>query len=82
LKTKERIADMGKKRITAIVEVTYAPDDARSLDELRVVTSQALSDGAEMYQGHLAAYAVTSASVDPDAEPTADDVPSEPVDLA
>lgn len=64
---------MGKKRITAIIEVTYAPDDVRSLDELKAVTRQALSDGAALYEGTLSAYGVTGASIDPDPEPTWDD---------
>lgn len=64
---------MGKKRVTGLFEATYDPDDPRSLEELRQVTRNAMEIGLSGDGGFLAAYAVTSASTDPDPEPTPED---------
>lgn len=58
---------MGLKRITAIIEVTYPADDARSFDQLHQSAREtaAFGDG-----GTLAAYVAINGSVDPDAEPS------------
>lgn len=69
---------MGLKRIMAIVEVTYAVDDSRSLDTLTQVTAQALSDGVVAQNGTLARIGIQGAAVDPDPEPTEPEVPAEP----
>lgn len=65
---------MGLKRIMAVIEVTYPPDDSRSLDTLAGVTAQAVSDGALSHGGTLARIGITGAAVDPDPEPTAEDI--------
>lgn len=65
---------MGLKRIMAIVEVTYAEDDSRSLDTLTQVTAQAISDGVLAQNGTLARIGIQGAAADPDPEPSADDV--------
>lgn len=61
---------MGLKRIAAIIEVTYPEDDGRTLDQLRLFTQEAVAEGVQGYTGTLAAYAVTAAFIDPDAEPS------------
>lgn len=70
---------MGKKRVTGLFEATYDPGDPRTPDQLRQVTRNAMEIGLSGDGGFLAAYAVTSASTDPDPEPTPED-PGEPKD--
>ena len=67
---------MGLKRVAAIIEVVYAGDDPRSLLELKQRTKEGCVYGVRTEEGLLAAFAVTGASVDPDPEPVADEVPS------
>jgi hypothetical protein len=60
---------MGMKRITGIVEVTYAADDPRTLEELLAATGGYLAteDGS---LGQIAGFIGIRGSVDPDAEPS------------
>lgn len=62
---------MGRKRITAVIEVTYDEDDPMydQDDELERETLYVVRRGLGQRGAELAAFAVTNASVDPDPEP-------------
>lgn len=60
---------MGRKRITAVIEVTYEGDDPRSMDDLKRSVLESIRHGIDPDGGTLVAFAVTNASVDPDPEP-------------
>lgn len=60
---------MGRKRITAVIEVTYEGDDPRSMDDLKRATLESAGYGLARDGATLGAFAVTNASTDPDPEP-------------
>ena len=64
---------MGLKRLGIALEVTYAEDDPRTLDELAEVTAQTIGDALVPVTGTLAMIRVLSSSVDPDREISVDD---------
>lgn len=74
-----READMGVKRIMGQYEVTFPPDDPRTLAELAELTPVAMSAGVTASGGTVARVAVLSAAVDPDPERTVDDIVPVPV---
>lgn len=73
---------MGLKRIMFMAEVTYPADDARSLEELAIDTSTAVSNGVgdPSVGGSVARLFVQSAAQDPDPEDsfTPEPPPAEP----
>lgn len=66
---------MGDKRIIVYAEVTYSADDERDLDSLKRTTRTAFWEGASFYGGTLAQFVVRGAAQDPDADPSADELP-------
>jgi hypothetical protein len=72
---------MGLKRIMGQFEITFPADDARSLDDLYVLSSEMLAVGVQAAGGTLARVRVLSAAHDPDPEGRAEDVvPPPPYD--
>lgn len=64
---------MGRKRVVAIIEVTYPADDPRTLGELKAAAPEDIRAGLTggiPEAGTLAACSVFNAYVDPDAEPS------------
>jgi hypothetical protein len=70
---------MGVKRIMGQYEVTFPPDDPRTLAELAELTPVMMSAGVTASGGTVARVAVLSAAVDPDPERTVDDIVPVPV---
>lgn len=70
---------MGKKRISALVEITYDADDPRAVADLAAVTRDAVSAGVQGQRGGLAAWAVTGVAIDPDTITQSSPYDSDPV---
>lgn len=69
---------MGKKRVTGLVEITFPADEPRTVEELKLVSRNAMEIGLSGDNGTLAAFAVTSAFTEPDPEPSFPDAPDVP----
>jgi hypothetical protein len=65
---------MGLKRVSFVAEATFPADDTRDLDTLISVTATAVSDGLVSRAGTLARIGITGVAIDPDPEPTAEEV--------
>ena len=72
---------MGLKRIMGQFEITFPADDARSLDDLSVLSPEMLGTGVQAVGGTMERVRVLGAAHDPDPEGRAEDVvPPPPYD--